>query len=1006
MSVVPAQAAPGDVVLANGCTVVANPTETTFTSCPGADFTGLEAALAGLDFSYAKLAGATFGGTFNAGLQEMDFVNADLTNVRFTVTGYSELDLTGATLNGALIPSSGAYLTAPGLDFSVLSPDQFAAGRDLNMYFPRINGFTAKNMTVDGNIYLMTPEVEGFDISGSTFNGSFGIPFSSLANNSKAVGTTFNGNANFMESFLEDSDFSNAKFLGEETSMGGVHADRSNFSGVLFAGEKVLMGGFHGNNLDFSNGVMDAGSANRNDFSWAGSFFSNADFSNSQFLGTKPIDFGGNEMNYVDFSGATFANPEMSLNGVVALKANFQNTKFTAPLTARGMWLTSTVWTGATFDKADPDSDYPNFTGSIFAFVNMAGVTFPVSGGGVYFSDSNFEGSTLIFSTSSEGNVFHRTNLKNATLNAAGYPLNGAQFRDANLDGITINAQSINGVSIVDSSMVGGTLNVTTLSGLVAANSDFTDVTFPAAHNSTSDPLKWLYAQMWIDTELKGSSVAPNDVTGVSLDGAPVAVDFSAGSAWDNTDGQDPFNADGSYWWGSGLECNVSNGSKFPVGRTTVICKATFQHAGKNIGVWDSTDFSWTKPAGGGRSDMFVSGVGDAPEEDPFTANQVWPTDTMVPSAYTKYVYGDLFQAGWYNADQIKVSSLPMTFNVDVNQSPTTDAQDYVGLLGDPININASSVGFPNPTVVVTGLPTGVTYTTEVTGKLTDVVLHGTPTVAGLYPVTVTGTNSVGTTSKTVNVNLFDPNAQAVPNKIKPGGFTVVTGYGFHPSTEATLFEEDGTPVDVDPTTTSVLGVATFSDVVLTTEGTFRFLIKGGGGLEALSNEVVVGDLVDPPADILVTPIAPTLVASNVCGVESTISVPNVTGVLYTSFRTGSVINVTASALAGHAFTTGAVTEWSLTLPTVVTCPVDPPVIPEPPVDPPITPEEPVIPVEPIVPSPAAPAPPAIVSPPATIPELAVTGASGMLMAAAFSVMLLMGGGAVVSLVRRRETSK
>lgn len=974
-------AAAGDVALPNGCVLVANPTPTTHTTCPGADFTGLESSLTDQDLSYAELAGATFGGTTS--LANINFTNADLTDAQFTIGSSNLLNLTGATLNGALLPAANGDMTLPDFNFAVLDPANFAAGQERNFYYGTFDNLAISDMTINGKILFIDSSVKGLDLSGSTFNGPFSVLYDSVADNADVSGVTFNDDAAFTQSSILDSDFSGTSYLGDVTSFGGSIADRSDFSNTTFRSAEVGMGGFFGSHTTFTGSIFDTGTSTQNQFDWDGSFLDHTDFSNTTFQGVSGVAMNGNGMDDTTFEGATIAIP-MSFDGVTALRGNFQNIAFTAPLTARGMYLTSSDWRGTTFVMSDSDLESIDFTGSVFAFANLAGTTFELQGGGYYLSDANLAGATLNLDDWSGGHVLHRINGKGATFNA-GYS-GGNQFQDADLTDATFNFTDMSGSSFVDSNLTRAVFNVDRLGGLIIARSNLTDAALPAAHNSTSDPLKWLYGLFWIDNELTGSTLAPVDVSTVSTDGTAASVPFQAGPAWDNTDGQDPFQADGSYWWGSGLTCDHANNSAFPVGRTTVSCTAGFKHSGVNLGAWDAAPFSWTKPGAGGRSSLSVTALGAAPVKT-WAADQVLGKGNTPGSVSSGYLYGNLSQPNWYDADQIQLNSLPMTFNVDVQQAPNTTATDYSGLVDDPITLDASSLGYPAPNVTVTGLPDGVSYATAVTpateaGALTtSVTLAGTPTTAGSYTVTVTGTNAAGTDTDTLTVTLFDPAAQAVPSKIEAGAYTVVTGYGFRANTRATLHTEAGDALDVDPVTTSSFGVATFNDVMLEDEGTYRFLIKGADGLEALTNEVVVGTAapVEPPpaAGGPVTPLAPTVVSSQACEVEDTVAFPATPGVLYTSVRNGRTVTVTVTAADGVVLADGSVTQWALSIGDGATCAPAAAAAADP---------EPA--AQPLAPGDSA---------------LPVTGSEGVFATVTIALGLLIVGSALVLVVRRRQ---
>ncbi|KIA73413.1 hypothetical protein ANMWB30_23400 [Arthrobacter sp. MWB30] len=74
------------------------------------------------------------------------------------------------------------------------------------------------------------------------------------------------------------------------------------------------------------------------------------------------------------------------------------------------------------------------------------------------------------------------------------------------------------------------------------------------------------------------------------------------------------------------------------------------------------------------------------------------------------------------------------------------------------------------------------------------------------------------------------------------------------------------------------------------------------------------------PCDVPVTPVAPELIPAAVCGIEATVSTPEVEGVVYRQTRTGSTITVTATATKGFVLADGATSSWEFTLSEVVPC--------------------------------------------------------------------------------------
>jgi uncharacterized protein YjbI with pentapeptide repeats len=120
----------------DGCTIVANPTPTTFTDCPGADFSSAD--LSGIDLSYANLSGATFATCIEqnpppeitctaTNLESADLHDADVAHAAFdakvlgnpTIYVFDTADLAGATLTGLdAVGADMEQVSLTGLDLS------------------------------------------------------------------------------------------------------------------------------------------------------------------------------------------------------------------------------------------------------------------------------------------------------------------------------------------------------------------------------------------------------------------------------------------------------------------------------------------------------------------------------------------------------------------------------------------------------------------------------------------------------------------------------------------------------------------------------------------------------------------------------------------------------------------------------------------------------------------------------------------------------------------------
>ncbi|SIT86183.1 choice-of-anchor E domain-containing protein [Microbacterium sp. RU33B] len=179
-----------------------------------------------------------------------------------------------------------------------------------------------------------------------------------------------------------------------------------------------------------------------------------------------------------------------------------------------------------------------------------------------------------------------------------------------------------------------------------------------------------------------------------------------------------------------------------------------------------------------------------------------------------------------------------------------------------------------------------------------------------------------------------------------------------------------------------------------------------GGGGNVVANQRTFGTLtvayryVYQTRDIATTPIAPTVTTGAACGVEETVVIPVQDGVAYTQVREGASVVVTAALAEGYALAPGAVAAWTLTIPAIVTCPVE---VEEPPVGTgTVTPAGPL----PLTPTPesASPASPApAVAQTARATALAATGVEPqplVLWGAGIAAL-----GAVLLLARRRSSA-
>lgn len=115
-------------------------------------------------------------------------------------------------------------------------------------------------------------------------------------------------------------------------------------------------------------------------------------------------------------------------------------------------------------------------------------------------------------------------------------------------------------------------------------------------------------------------------------------------------------------------------------------------------------------------------------------------------SGSTLTISGTPTGAGGVTSTQVTVStpyaSASLGLTIEVSAPPTIGtAADRTVPVGEPLTaISLPLSGYPAPTVSAMGLPPGVSATTTSTA----VVLEGTPTSGGIFPVTLTAANGVG----------------------------------------------------------------------------------------------------------------------------------------------------------------------------------------------------------------------------------------------------------------------
>jgi hypothetical protein len=214
-------------------------------------------------------------------------------------------------------------------------------------------------------------------------------------------------------------------------------------------------------------------------------------------------------------------------------------------------------------------------------------------------------------------------------------------------------------------------------------------------------------------------------------------------------------------------------------------------------------------------------------------------TDNMNGTATISTTGANVPVAGTYTfmiGAQNGAGSVSQTFTLLVSAaaSPafTTASGDAVPI-NEAFSFTISATGAPDdPTISESGaLPIGVTFT----GGTDSATLSGTPTVAGLFPITMTATNSGGTVTQSF---LLTVNPQSTPTISNPTNsapacaqpsktfqFTV-TGTGFQPGATVSSGGMPGTVIVivVDSSHLTVVGTAS------STSNAYQFVVTNPDG--------------------------------------------------------------------------------------------------------------------------------------------------------------------------------
>jgi len=803
----PAVAAPGDpaTVLPNGCVIVEAPTVDVHTVCRGLVFDDDDlAGFTGQNLDFADFSQSTFTVPFTMAVESarklvLDDATYDTTTTTWGALAHGDAPVSVASARYAHITN----LATPGSMFSwtpasfVNEPGAFGT----HTWSGAPQHFTGADFTgavLEGTVMGVsfadanftdatfdTTVFSGLIFTGATFNNTH------IHNTESGFGDNIFEGVNAVDSSISvdplsstpwfgtyTSDLGSNNFNGVNFTVGHLHLadpyvsltnsnlDRTVWDGMSFV--YLDLGGSQANMASFNGVTVEASSK-------APTWARNTDFSNFTVAGPSADTLAVDWMNPYTIAGV------MDFSGGDYMGSTFTGLTAKDGVTFRGANLTSSNWAGVDLSNtAVNEPNEPTFDGANLSFSNFDGANLPLGSGTAYYQVSAVGTTFFTMDPASPpymarrvASLFEQSDLTGATFRDGVY--NGMQFLDSTMDGVVFDGYAtVSGATWLRTSAVGMDLSKIHvspdygppgLSGINVVNSDFSDTRWPAAANNPADPAKWLYALRIIDSELGGSDLAPADLTFVVADArTPGTFTFTPTNVWVNDDNQNPFAADGGYWWGAKLvHCDVPSGSALPVGVTTVTCQVGMDNqANMNPTTWDTEEFHWgmLDPAAG----QYVV-VASRSFDDVNRVNPAAPTLTPTSTKWQLAGYGS-FQGEWYmmgdvqlhtDADQVTLLSLPVSFDVAVESEPLVQvAATGFGVAGEALQLPFTGVGFPTPTVTVTGLPAGVTQcgSTEVDDVTVEATLCGVVDVDqyGWHSVTVTVQNVHGVDSATVDV--------------------------------------------------------------------------------------------------------------------------------------------------------------------------------------------------------------------------------------------------------------
>jgi hypothetical protein len=172
-----------------------------------------------------------------------------------------------------------------------------------------------------------------------------------------------------------------------------------------------------------------------------------------------------------------------------------------------------------------------------------------------------------------------------------------------------------------------------------------------------------------------------------------------------------------------------------------------------------------------------------------------------------------------------------MTFTTGVGFTINPCASPVIGIsnlpsvvVGTSYNVSLDITGTPTPTVTVTGLPDGLTYSGG--------VISGTPTTPGYYTVTVTASNPGGTVTQTFELIV---STTPSPPPVINYRVTIVAADGFTTNPSGTAYVSIGndfsltiTPAsdDLVPAVTTSRGAYDKPSLTKNADGTYTAIVS------------------------------------------------------------------------------------------------------------------------------------------------------------------------------------